>query len=542
MMMLLFPLLLLSAATTIHGFQVQPLRSAVTLSNPRLSLTQGSVRVSSPRRSVANESIEQYDGSSLSSWNRLVSSLPRLSPTGKLDKLDKKILQTCIPTMLNLMVVPIVNAVDTFYVGRLRDPLALAAQSAANQCFFTVYFLVAFLPTITAPVVARAIGEKKWDEARDRVCESMFLCNVLGGIGSLILIAFPEQVLRMVLPKSGTSVMAYAVPYLRLRAFGMLPALLSSCGFAAYNGMLNTVTPLKVTLTTNLINMILDPLFIFGIGRGASSTQSSFILSSLQRGFGAAGAAAATSVSETISSLIYVKLLIRRKLVKLTRLLKPPSLKALIPLIQGGLAILLRQATLNVAFVCAARRAQALDPSGVSAAAYGITMQIYSLGVVAHLGIQATAASMVSSARATGGNSAGRETADRIFGYGCLLGLVLAVGQYFLLPTITPLFSPLPEVIEAVKGPAAISSFIHLVNGLVFAGEGALLGLGAYKDLAVITAMGVGCMVSCLLSPLGKSLNGILLSLAAFNLFQGLAVTLHHVRFSPLRRRGFGKR
>lgn len=405
-----------------------------------------------------------------------------------------------------------------------------------NYIYFSVIHTSVFL-TIFALMYSHHIH---YVTARNAYTQSMFLCNVLGGIGSLILIAFPEQVLRMVLPKSGTSVMAYAVPYLRLRAFGMLPALLSSCGFAAYNGMLNTVTPLKVTLTTNFINMVLDPLFIFGIGRGASSTaQSSFILSSLQRGFGAAGAAAATSVSETISSLIYVKLLIRRKLVKLTRLLKPPSLKALIPLIQGGLAILLRQAILNVAFVCAARRAQALDPTGVSAAAYGITMQIYSLGVVAHLGIQATAASMVSSARAMGGDSAGRETADRIFGYGCLLGLVLAVGQYFLLPTITPLFSPLPEVIEAVKGPAAISSFIHLANGLVFAGEGALLGLGSFKDLAVITAMGVGVMVSCLLSPLGKSLNGILLSLAAFNLFQGLAVTLHHVRFSPLRRRGF---
>ena len=149
---------------------------------------------------------------------------------------------------------------------------------------------------------------------------------------------------------------------------------------------------------------------------------------------------------------------------------------------------------------------------------------------------------MVSSARATGGDSAGRETADRIFGYGCLLGMVLAVGQYFLLPTITPLFSPLHEVIQAVKGPAAISSFIHLVNGLVFAGEGTLLGLGAFKDLAIITAMGVLCMISCIASPLGKTLNGILLSLAAFNLFQGLAVTLHHVRISPLRRKSFGFR
>ena len=64
-----------------------------------------------------------------------------------------------------------------------------------------------------------------------------------------------------------------------------------------------------------------------------------------------------------------------------------------------------------------------------------------------------------------GDNGAGKSTLIK-----ALCGA--AVGQYFLLPTITPLFSPLPEVIEAVKGPAAISSFIHLVNGLVFAGEG----------------------------------------------------------------------
>jgi hypothetical protein len=51
----------------------------------------------------------------------------------------------------------------------------------------------------------------------------------------------------------------------------------------------------------------------------------------------------------------------------------------------------------------------------------------------------------------------------------------------------------------------------------------------------------VAAMVSCLSSPLGSTLNGVLVSLAAFNLVQGLAVTLHHVRVSPLRRRGFFK-
>ena len=476
-----------------------------------------------------NESTIQHydDDENFSSWKRLVKSLPKLKYKSPPDDLDVKILSTAIPTMLNLMVVPIVNAVDTFYVGRLRDPLALAAQSAANQCFFTVYFLAAFLPTITAPVVARAIGNEDWEAAKDRVCESIFMCNLLGGLGAMTLIVFPEKVLSLVISEAtGSGVLEFAVPYLRCRAFGMVPALLSSCGFAAYNGMLNTVTPLKVTLTTNLLNMIFDPLFIFGMGGTGT-------------GFGAAGAAAATSVSEFTSSLIYVRLLMRRKLVELSKLLKPPSLKSLVPLIQGGLAILLRQATLNVAFVTAARRAQAMDPTEVSGAAYGITMQIYSLGVVAHLGVQATAASMVSSSRAVGGDNAGRDVADRLFSFGVLLGVMLALGQYLLLPLITPLFSPLPEVIDAVKGPAVISSFIHLVNGLVFAGEGTLLGLGAFRDLAIITALGVCVMVGSLLSPMGQSLNGILLSLAAFNTFQGLGVLIHHIRLSPLRRRGF---
>lgn len=438
--------------------------------------------------------------------------------------------------MVNLMVVPLVNAVDTFYVGRLRDPLALAAQSAANQCFFTIYFLAAFLPTITAPLVAEAIGKEDWEDAKKRVCESLFLSNALGGIFCGFMLLAPQTVLRLVLPpsltESGSGVMQYAVPYLKWRALGMIPALFSATGFAAYRGLLNTVTPLKVSLVTNLLNLVLDPIFIFGgINKNA--------LVGIGKGLGASGAAAATSLSELTSSIIYLRLLIRRKLVSWSKLFKPPSMTSLLPLIKGGAAMLLRQATLNLAFVSAARRAQVMDPSGVSAAAYGIVMQIYSLGVVAHLGIQGTAAALVPSSKAVGGDDAARAVADRIFVWGSILGAILAVAQWVALPMITPLFSPLEEVRQAVKGPAAISSFIHLVNGLVFAGEGVMLGLASFRDLAIITALGVAVMLGSLASPLGKSLNGVLISLAAFNLVQGLAVTLHHVRFSPLRRRGF---
>ena len=60
-----------------------------------------------------------------------------------------------------------------------------------------------------------------------------------------------------------------------------------------------------------------------------------------------------------------------------------------------------------------------------------------------------------------------------------------------------------------------------------------MLERGSFLDLALITMLGVGVMVSCLASPLGKTLNGVLISLAEFNLVQGLALNLYHVGIAP---------
>jgi len=479
---------------------------------------------------------------SLSSWKRLLRALPKMKRKRledgvtkhpwKLrfgDDLDKQILGTALPSMLNLAVVPIVNSVDTYWVGRLGSALALAGQAAANQAFFTLYFLIAFLPNITAPLVAKAVSAGDSEAAQSRVCESLFLSNVLGGIGTLALVGFPRVLLSAMVLSPTAPAMEFAAPYLRWRALSMIPVLFSATGFAAYRGLLNTVTPLKVSLVTNLLNLVTDPMLMFGIG-GIGL-----------KGMGVVGAALATAGSETVGGLIYLRLLLRRKLVKLSRLFQAPAWKDLRPLLQGGLAMLARQAILNVAFLTATRRAQSMDPTGVSAAAYGIVMQIYSVGVVAHLSIQGTAAALVPSAQSSGGTDAARDVADRIFWWGTLVGFALAGLQLALLPQLVPLFSSLKEVQEAVKTPALVSSFLHILNGPVFAGEGTMLGLGRFKALACLTALGVSAMVAGILSPLGQRLDGILFSLAAFCAAQAIGVLVYHVRIGPLARKRFRK-
>lgn len=82
-------------------------------------------------------------------------------------------------------------------------------------------------------------------------------------------------------------------------------------------------------------------------------------------------------------------------------------------------------------FVFTARRVHGVDPSGVSAAANGITIQIYSLRVVAHLGVQGTAAALIPLSRAISGDDLAREVADRIFTWGTVLGVILVGVQWF---------------------------------------------------------------------------------------------------------------
>jgi hypothetical protein len=92
----------------------------------------------------------------------------------------------------------------------------------ANQCFFSTYFLIAFIPTITAPLVAAAAGSGDTAAAADRVCEALFLASVLGAVGTLILVAAPQWVLGLVLP-AGAPAAEYATRYLRLRALSLIP-------------------------------------------------------------------------------------------------------------------------------------------------------------------------------------------------------------------------------------------------------------------------------------------------------------------------------
>lgn len=232
---------------------------------------------------------------------------------------------------------------------------------------------------------------------------------------------------------------------------------------------------------------------------------------------------------------MYLKLLLKRKLVSWSQILRPPSWAALAPLVLGGSTMLGRQAALNVGFICAGRRAQSLDPTGVAAAAYGIVMQLYYVGIVIHVAMQQTAAALVPAARAQSGDIEARNVGDRMFVWNSIVGLVLGVAQMIALPWLVPMFSTDSKVQEVARLPALLSSLILAMNGPVFAGEGIMLGLRCFRDLMLITSGSVCCMIAGLSTPLAKtSINGIFTSIIAFTTFQAVAVSWHYLKVGPL--------
>ena len=129
---------------------------------------------------------------------------------------------------------------------------------------------------------------------------------------------FPHKALSLVL-KPDSAALSYAAPYLSVRGLTILPALLSTIGFAAFRGTMDVVTPLKIAAASNLINVVMDPILIFSAAMGVT------------------GAAAATCLAELASFGFYTKLLVKKKMLNFRSVLRLPSKEALRALILGQL-------------------------------------------------------------------------------------------------------------------------------------------------------------------------------------------------------------
>ena len=168
-----------------------------------------------------------------------------------------------IPMILEMGMEALFALVDTFFVSKL-GVVATATVTLTETCMVPVYSIAWGLGMGITAVVARRTGEKDREGARVAAGQSFLIALVCG-----LLLAVPAVMFaRPMLSAMGAepAVMAAAVPYARLMFASNLIVTLLFALNAVFRGAGNPGIALRTLAIANAINIVLDPLLIFGVG------------------------------------------------------------------------------------------------------------------------------------------------------------------------------------------------------------------------------------------------------------------------------------
>jgi len=164
------------------------------------------------------------------------------------------------PVMLGMLGHTFVSFVDNIMVGQIGTA-ELAAVSLGNSFMFIAMSIGIGFSTAITPLIAEADSSDNLKQARSSYKNGLFLCTVLG-IVLFLGIYFSKSV--MYLMKQPQEVVELAIPYLDLVAFSLIPMIIFQAIKQFSDGMSMTKYPMYATLLSNIINIILNYLLIFG--------------------------------------------------------------------------------------------------------------------------------------------------------------------------------------------------------------------------------------------------------------------------------------
>jgi multidrug resistance protein, MATE family len=231
-------------------------------------------------------------------------------------------------------------------------------------------------------------------------------------------------------------------------------------------------------------------------------------------------------------------------MIQFRKIFRMPQWTKLEPLLRGGAALQLRNVALNISFLAVARVTQTIDQTGVSAAAHAMAIQVFQVGGIVLLALSTVAQIVVpndliervdaKSQQPTGGKQYARATVNRLMSWGALLGVGLGSLQLLLLPAIRS-STPIPAVRDAALVPAVLASLFQTMNGLVFIGEGVMVGTGSFLQLSINTIVAtLGLLWALKVFPPVYGLTGVWFGFGVFNAIRLSGVAIHQFINGPL--------
>lgn len=445
---------------------------------------------------------------------------------------DAQILALALPAALALAADPLLQVVDTAFVGH-AGPEALAALGI-NSALFTFSFLVFnFLGTATTPLVARAKASNNGTKAGMVTLQALSVATVCGSLLSVTLLLGSDGALALMGADAEKIPVTYemAKQFLYIRALAAPAVMLCTVGQGVFGGLQDMKTPLGITLTANAINLSLDIVLILGLG------------------WGVRGAACATTIAEWTAASSYLYFLWSKRdslggvsaPIEMKQMSYSELLGSFKPFFSAGGAVLMRTVLLLGTKTMASATAARLGSTAI--ASHQVVMQLWLLTsmMVDSLAVSGQSLVAVEFGRAkldcmksaaeepfhddmtmimdTGGS---RRVANRLLQLGVGSGLLLAIFFTSVSPWIPPLFTDDIHVEEGVLQILPIAVAMLPVNGAVYVLDGILVGSRDFKWMAKAMTLAAGCALVFLaaVEPLGLELKGVWYALAGLMLLR----------------------
>lgn len=251
------------------------------------------------------------------------------------EPIGKLLLKLAIPSVIAQVVNMLYNIIDRVYIGHMED-VGSIALTGVGVCLPLILIVSAFAALVSsggAPRASIKMGEKDYDGAEVILGNCFTLQIIISFVLTICLLLFNEQLL-MAFGGSDKTI-SYATSYMNIYALGTIfvQLTLGMNGFISCQGF--TKHSMISVAIGAVINIILDPIFIFAFKMGVS------------------GAALATVIAQGAST-IWVLSFLRGKKTNLKLKLSNMKLRAnvIFPCILLGLATFIMQASESVIAIC----------------------------------------------------------------------------------------------------------------------------------------------------------------------------------------------
>jgi putative MATE family efflux protein len=177
--------------------------------------------------------------------------------------MNRAILLLAIPMVLEMVLESLFAVVDIFWVGRLGAN-AVATVGITESMLALVMAIGIGLAMSSTAMVARRIGEKDPEDAAISAVQSVFLGLLISlGIGIPAFIFAPQLLQAM---GASPAIVATGSGYARIALGGCGAIIMLFLNNAIFRGAGDAAVAMRLLWVSNIINLILDPCLIFGLG------------------------------------------------------------------------------------------------------------------------------------------------------------------------------------------------------------------------------------------------------------------------------------